>query len=1367
MRARGLEPGWAAEIIVTPHGGGTRRGSGYLVRDGLVLTAEHVVHGAARVEVRFDADRPRERTHRAETVWSRAGIDAALLSVPQEKPDGAIPVGRVGERDAVLRCSTLGFPRFKLRADRGSNTAYRDIRHAEGSAPVLSNRREGTLELHVQPPERDPDPHRSPWEGMSGAPVLSGGRLIGIVGRHHRSDGLGTLAVLRMDRWHERLPPAELDTVQALLGLRIGPGDLPEVLPADPGELVHGAQLRQVRDIAPPELVGREQETAELIAFCAGGESYQWWQAPPWSGKTALASTFVLNPPAGVRPVSFFVTARWAEQADSDAFTDAMIAQLAPLAGVEATPTGRDGLRRLLLDRAAERLAEQDETLLLVVDGLDEDRAAGPGSARPSIAALLPPRPPANVRVLVTSRPHPGVPLDVPDDHPLRRCARRHLSTNDYARHTRDEAKRELHEALRGDQAQLDLLGLLTAAQGGLTAKDLVELTGLLPFQMESRLASVLGRSLRTGTRWDLTEEQGYLFAHETLHEQAAQALGTAVEGYRDRIHAWADGFRAQGWPEGTPGYLLHTYGRLLAGAGDLDRYLSTITDRRRQARLLAVTGSDAVAQAEVAAARRRLAGAPEGDLGTVVELALVADELTHRNAGLPVGLPAVWGALGLTSQAEGIARTLLDEWDTARALARVVVGAAVPAPRLTKRVIAETTAWVSAGFAAPAHAAEPAHSVEAYHHARFCADRAVALVRAGDARAALAEALRAPHPWERAFVLRDVAERTLAGVAGGTVEPTAAEALAAAAEALAADRCGQPARTLLLACAGLLVRGDDTARAAELMGLAERIPPRRSALTLACLAVLTRTVCPESAARLAVRAKLRAERRRIRTRRAPPVLGPFGTVGRASEGGPRGALAPEMREALSHARPVEDEVGHGVFELCAAAERGEELRLPPSRTAEGEAVRVCVAERLVALGKPDEARRVTTRVSARGQAEVAAAIALSRAADAPSEAAESARDIARAVRESLEGSYSALAPVLGVLSDALADLGDTEQAGHLSRQAPEPTDTWARAALSRARSGTEAKRVFRQIRARPAWVPGAVPHAHDVEVVARLRGFDHAIADARDTLHLLPYAPASLATLIRLLPEDDARRAECAAMARALAYEGMKQLDPAHPQASDAWWSALAATLWGQPDAVRGWITGRARDLAGRRTSSGPLFSVAPRLRWLLDPFERASAVLALSRVDSGEAASLFVEWSRSDSRGGQPLGRGPAALWAMTALLMGLPPAGGSPAAQSLGAYLGTAALAAAGGGRSCWSPPAERLDDATDLRRLLLLDAYAGPARMRDSAAAEHMVRALLVRDDWWRAVPALALLDPDAVRRVGGVVTRRLNRVLRTS
>ena len=64
--------------------------------------------------------------------------------------------------------------------------------------------------------------------------------------------------------------------------------------------------------------------------------------------------------------------------------------------------------------------AEKCQRLVLVVDGLDEDRGVTTGPDAYSIAALLPARPPAGLRVIVAGRPDPPVPADVPDDHPLR-----------------------------------------------------------------------------------------------------------------------------------------------------------------------------------------------------------------------------------------------------------------------------------------------------------------------------------------------------------------------------------------------------------------------------------------------------------------------------------------------------------------------------------------------------------------------------------------------------------------------------------------------------------------------------------------------------------------------------------------------------------------------------------------------------------------------------------------------------------------------------------------------------------------------------------------------------------------------------------
>ncbi|MET9864959.1 trypsin-like peptidase domain-containing protein, partial [Streptomyces sp. NPDC006386] len=582
---RGLRPQRAAEIIVALPDG-ARRGSGYLLAPGRVLTAAHVVRDARDVRVRFEADRPGERVVGATVAWAHDGIDVAVLTLPENAasptlpenaavptrprpdrlPDDVPPVrfGGVGEQDAVLGCSAMGFPRFKLRADAAGGR-FRDVEHMDARCAVLANRREGTLDLRVAaPPAEDPDPERDAWEGMSGAAVFSGGYVVGVVSRHHRREGAGRVAAGRVDRWAQALTPAERTALEALLGQDLTA--LPCAVPRGALGLVQEAYRAQLADLAPQRLEEREAELADLVSFCGGPDPYLWVQGPPWAGKTALAAWFALHPPRGVVPVWFFVTARDASQSDSDAYTVAVIDQLATLAGREpaatGSPTARDGERRLLLRQAAERVAQDGGTLLLVVDGLDEDQSASPGGSGASIASLLPERLPPNVRVLVTSRTYPGLPADVKGGHPLRGCRVLELAATEAARHTEHEAKFDLHRALSGDRVQRDLVGLLTAARGTLTADDLRELTGEPAFELRRRLESGFGRILRLrgdaggggsgpeGYGDDLslyTSTRGYLFAHETLLTTAQDELGPDLITYLDRLHAWARSYERRG----------------------------------------------------------------------------------------------------------------------------------------------------------------------------------------------------------------------------------------------------------------------------------------------------------------------------------------------------------------------------------------------------------------------------------------------------------------------------------------------------------------------------------------------------------------------------------------------------------------------------------------------------------------------------------------------------------------------------------------------------------------------------------------------------------------------------------------------------
>lgn len=461
---------WRVAQIVVERGPGSDglRGSGYLFAPSLVLTAAHVLAGATAVRVRLDVDQSAEIDVQAEEWWAdpngHVGTDIAVVVIPASATAGRdtkrVNFGRISDCAAVLAVQAFGFPRFKLRgipSGDGGREVFRDLEQVTGHVPVAANRRQGTLAVYLDDPPPAMSGHEdvSPWEGMSGSAVWAGGRVVGVLAEHHRGEGAGRITARRIDSVYEQLP--ELDWLVNLLGLAPAIGQLPDVVPAGPGWLLRSAYLEQVRDIAPDVLIARDDELAEWAAFCAGTESYAWWQAGPWAGKSALASWFVIHPPAGVDIVSFFITGRLYGQADSDAFLDAMIEQLSALVSTGGEPPPAAGARvgtwLHLLAVVSAQAEERGRRLVVVVDGLDEDDAgAAPPRGRPSIASLLPRRPPPGARFLVTSRPDPGIPDDVPSGHPLRTCIPRYLQVSWVAEDLKRLAKLELQSLLSGDQ---------------------------------------------------------------------------------------------------------------------------------------------------------------------------------------------------------------------------------------------------------------------------------------------------------------------------------------------------------------------------------------------------------------------------------------------------------------------------------------------------------------------------------------------------------------------------------------------------------------------------------------------------------------------------------------------------------------------------------------------------------------------------------------------------------------------------------------------------------------------------------------------------------------------------------------------------
>ena len=118
--------------------------------------------------------------------------------------------------------------------------------------------------------------------------------------------------------------------------------------------------------------------------------------------------------------VSYFVTARYKGQDNRDAFIYEVMAQLAELLGQPVPAYLPEDNANFTCCACSPRRPEQCQRLVLVVDGLDEDRGVTRGPNAYSIAALLPARPPTGLRVIVSGRPDPPIPADVPD---VIRCA--------------------------------------------------------------------------------------------------------------------------------------------------------------------------------------------------------------------------------------------------------------------------------------------------------------------------------------------------------------------------------------------------------------------------------------------------------------------------------------------------------------------------------------------------------------------------------------------------------------------------------------------------------------------------------------------------------------------------------------------------------------------------------------------------------------------------------------------------------------------------------------------------------------------------------------------------------------------------------
>lgn len=193
-----------------------RYGSGCIVAGRTVLTAAHVVTGAVSIQVRTICKKLRGASIDARFIGQKAGREPDLALVEIDDPTLDLPALQLARLDresvveAAVSCHTYGFPWF---AERPAPDAVREIVDAVGEIPVLSKLAFGFASVLVRDSPRPLPPEErtladSPWSGMSGGPVIAGGRLLGVVIEHAKREGQSaiTMAPLSLLERHQDYP---------------------------------------------------------------------------------------------------------------------------------------------------------------------------------------------------------------------------------------------------------------------------------------------------------------------------------------------------------------------------------------------------------------------------------------------------------------------------------------------------------------------------------------------------------------------------------------------------------------------------------------------------------------------------------------------------------------------------------------------------------------------------------------------------------------------------------------------------------------------------------------------------------------------------------------------------------------------------------------------------------------------------------------------------------------------------------------------------------------------------------------------------------------------------------------------------------
>lgn len=347
--------------------------------------------------------------------------------------------------------------------------------------------------------------------------------------------------------------------------------------------------LEVVRDLAPDPLEDREREIAELTEFVHGTpDTWYAMEAGMISGKTALMSSFALNPPSDVHIVSFFIRRMGGDGNDWRSFSFVAGAQLAEILGDEYTervsePASQNTEFRQLLRRAA-TACQSDENprpLVLVIDGVDEDSyyERPDDAAAKSILSLLPRHLPEGVKLVTASRPNPRMPEDI-----VCNTSRVIASLKPSPIAQEKINQKDIETFFKSDLA-VDIGAFLAACGGSLTVDELRQLIArrrrlenVPTREIKACVDHSPGRMLmRVDVGFGDREIPSYTLGHDAvlravLREISPDSFGEdggedevwwaqvrkkSLGPYRKIIQQWVMDRAGKGWGRETPNYML------------------------------------------------------------------------------------------------------------------------------------------------------------------------------------------------------------------------------------------------------------------------------------------------------------------------------------------------------------------------------------------------------------------------------------------------------------------------------------------------------------------------------------------------------------------------------------------------------------------------------------------------------------------------------------------------------------------------------------------------------------------------------------------------------------------------------------------